>query len=450
MSQFDPISIIRKKREKQPLTAQEITWLVGAYTRGEVADEQVSAFLMAGFLNGFSPDEAKALTESMLHSGIVLDLSDIPGRKVDKHSTGGVGDKLSLILAPIVAAAGVPVPMISGRGLGHTGGTLDKLQSIPGFSVDLDLDRYRQVLRSTGAVLIGQTAEIAPADRKLYALRDVTATVECIPLIASSIMSKKLAEGIDALVLDVKFGSGAFMRDPDDALKLAQTLVGIGEDFGKQTIAYLTDMDQPLGYAAGNWLEVEECLDCLRGGGPSDVLELSHLLSGTMIHLGGKASDVAEGIAISREQVASGAAWSKWMEIVNIQGGDTAVLESPERYPWRANYTHVVTADRDGFVQSMDTFSLGMATVLLGAGRLRKEDPVDAGAGFILHRKRGDQVKAGEPLITLHTNRESVLEDVAGRCRQAFQVAAQEVKPDPLVTLRVDRQGTHAFRLDRA
>src|SRR6056297_2112008 len=314
-SSFNTVSLIRKKREKESLSSEEITFLIDA------------------FLNGLNKKEASAFTHAMLHSGIIVDLSHVPGLKVDKHSTGGVGDKLSLILAPIVAACGVPVPMISGRGLGHTGGTLDKLESIPGFTVDVSLERYKEILEKQNLVLAGQTSEIAPADKKLYALRDVTATVECIPLIAGSIMSKKLAEGIDALVLDVKFGSGAFMKKHEDAAELAKTLVGIGEEFGKETVAYLTNMEQPLGYKVGNWLEVEESMKALQGNGPEDVMEVTHMLSGTMIMLGGKAGSIEEGIAMSKEAVDNGQAFEKWLELTELQDGDTGVLRNLDDYP---------------------------------------------------------------------------------------------------------------------
>lgn len=442
----DAVTLIRKKRDRQRLTAPEIDWLVQAYTRGEVPDYQMSAFLMAGLLNGFDDGEASALTHSMLHSGQVLDLGDIPGVKVDKHSTGGVGDKTSLLLAPIVAACGVPVPMISGRGLGHTGGTLDKLESIPGFSTQADLRRYREILARQGAVLIGQTPEIAPADRKLYALRDVTATVESIPLIAGSIMSKKLAEGIDALVLDVKSGSGAFMRTEEQALELAGTLVGIGESFGKRTVAYLTDMNQPLGRAVGNWLEVLECMDGLRGGGPEDLMSLTHLLAGTMIHLGGRARDVAEGIKRSRECVDSGRALDKWLEMVREQGGDPDALLDPDTHPRKAAHTLTVEAAKGGWVSEMDVFEMGMAAVALGAGRRVKEDPVDPAAGYVMNVRLGEPVTAGETLCVLHTNKEDALQPVAERLRRAIAIADTPPPVVPaLVRHVVDRDGVRPF-----
>src|SRR6056297_2527654 len=315
-SKYNIVSIIRKKRDGKTLLNEEIKYLIDQYTADEIPDYQVSAFLMACFLNGLNDEESAALTKSMLHSGEIVDLSHVKGKKVDKHSTGGVGDKLSLILAPIVASAGVPVPMISGRGLGHTGGTLDKLESITGFTVDISLERYRNILKECHMVMARATEDIAPADKRLYALRDVTATVESIPLIAGSIMSKKLAEGIDALVLDVKFGSGAFMKTQEEAKELAQTLVAIGEDFGKETIAYLTNMEQPLGNAVGNWLEVKEGIDGLKGSGPEDVMQITHLLAGTMIYLGKKAATIEEGIEKSKAAVKDGSAYAKWLDIV--------------------------------------------------------------------------------------------------------------------------------------
>jgi len=441
---FNTVSLIRKKRDGRSLTAEEIEYLIRDYTDDKIPDYQISAFLMASFLNGLNTEEAAALTKSMLHSGIVVDLSDTPGLKVDKHSTGGVGDKLSLILAPIVAACGVPVPMISGRGLGHTGGTLDKLESIPGFTVDVNLERYKEILKKQNLVLVGQTEEIAPADKRLYALRDVTATVESIPLIAGSIMSKKLAEGIDALVLDVKFGSGAFMKKHDDAQKLAETLVGIGEQFGKQTVAYLTSMEQPLGYAVGNWLEVKESIGCLNEGGPKDVMEITHLLAGTMIWLGGKADSVKEGIEMSNKAVKDGSALQKWIDIVEEQGGDTGVITDPDTYP-PADFIEPVKADESGYVSAMDTFALGMVSVELGAGRRAKEDAVDPRAGFVLHKKIGDRVDRGETIAVLHTNKKEQIASAKKALKGAIELKNIQPKKLRQITHRVDKDGIHLF-----
>jgi pyrimidine-nucleoside phosphorylase len=443
-SSFNTVTLIRKKREKESLSSEEISFLIDAYTHGDIPDYQMSAFLMAAFLNGLNTQEAAALTNAMLHSGIIVDLTHVPGLKVDKHSTGGVGDKLSLILAPIVAACGVPVPMISGRGLGHTGGTLDKLESIPGFNVNVSLDRYKEILEKQNMVLAGQTKEIAPADKKLYALRDVTATVESIPLIAGSIMSKKLAEGIDALVLDVKFGSGAFMKNQKDAIKLAETLVGIGEEFGKQTIAYLTNMEQPLGKAVGNWLEVKESIDCLRGEGPDDVMEITHLLAGTMIYLGQEAATIEEGINKSHEAIQNGSAFNKWIDIVREHGGDVDVIHNPENFT-PATFIEDVEASRDGFITEMNAFELGMMSVELGAGRRAKEDDVDPSAGFILHKKIGDYVKRGETLCTLHTNNKGVINSCKTTCKGAIHIGDDAANLQKQITHKVDKNGVQKY-----
>ncbi|MDZ7720369.1 MAG: thymidine phosphorylase [Balneolaceae bacterium] len=335
--------------------------------------------------------------------------------------------------------------MISGRGLGHTGGTLDKLESIPGFSVDMDLDRYKEIIKKHALVLAGQTEEIAPADKLLYALRDVTATVESIPLIAGSIMSKKLAEGIDALVLDVKFGSGAFMKTSDEAIELAQTLVEIGEQFGKRTIAYLTNMEQPLGNAVGNWLEVKESIDSLNGKGPDDVMEITHLLAGTMIYLGKKADSVDKGIELSKKSVADGSAFQKWIDIVEEQGGDTSVIKNPDLYD-RAEFSEPVTSETSGYITEMDAFAMGMVSVELGAGRREKEDDVDPDAGFILHKKIGDRIEAGETFATLYTNKKDTIHTAKAGMKDAISVKKKAPKPLNLITHRVDKNGVHDFR----
>lgn len=445
-TKYNIVSLIRKKRDGNALSAEEIKYIINAYTKSEVQDYQVSSFLMAAFLNGMNEEESAAFTESMLNSGIVVDLSEIPGKKVDKHSTGGVGDKLSLILAPVVASAGVPVPMISGRGLGHTGGTLDKLESIPGFTVDMNLERYIEIISKQNLVLAGQTKEIAPADKKLYALRDVTATVESIPLIAGSIMSKKLAEGIDALVLDVKYGSGAFMKKLDDAVELAETLVAIGEKFNKKTIAYLTNMNQPLGYKIGNWFEVEECIDAMRGDGPDDIVDLSNLLSGTMIYLGDKADSVEEGIEISKKQIENREAFQKWLDIVEEQGGDTEIIKDPSRYP-KAKYEFALNAKESGYVNAMNSFEIGMGSLELGAGRRTKEDDIDPTAGIILKKKVGDKIEKGETILTAYTNKPTVIDTVTEQLYGAVEIASERPKQEKLVSHICDSQGTRAFEL---
>lgn len=445
-NKYNIVSLIRKKREANSLSSDEIKYIIQAYTDHEIEDYQVSAFLMASFLNGLNTEESAALTESMLNSGIVVDLSSISGTKVDKHSTGGVGDKLSLILAPVVASAGVPVPMISGRGLGHTGGTLDKLESIPGFYTDMTLERYIEIIAKHDLVLAGQTKEIAPADKKLYALRDVTATVESIPLIAGSIMSKKLAEGIDALVLDVKYGSGAFMKNVEDASKLAETLVGIGEQFDKKTIAYLTNMNQPLGFKIGNWLEVEECVHALQGEGPDDIMELSNLLSGTMIYLGDKARSVEEGIEISKQQISNGEAFQKWIDIVEEQGGDSSVIKNTGIYP-KANYEFELKATEEGYISSMNSFEIGMGSLELGAGRRSKEDVIDRTAGIALKKKVGDKITKGETILVGYTNKPTMIDAVSEILYGAVEINSKQPEPERLVTHICDGQGTRAFEL---
>jgi len=437
---LNPVSIIQKKRDGEILTEGEIRFLIDRYTEDKLPDYQMSAFLMAAFLNPLNEKETSCLTDAMLHSGKVLDLSHIPGKKIDKHSTGGVGDKLSLILAPVVASFGIPVPMISGRGLGHTGGTLDKLESIPGFKVDMTLARYQEVLAECGMVMSGQTEDIAPADKRIYALRDVTGTVESIPLIAGSIMSKKLAEGIDGLVLDVKFGSGAFMKNKKQALQLAKTLVAIGERFNKETIAYLTSMEQPLGHWVGNWFEVLESINALQGKGPEDVMEISHQLAGTMISMGGKADSVEEGIKKSKEAIKNGSAWEKWKHLVEVQGGDVSMLEHPESYP-KAAHEFEVCASEDGFIKTLDARKIGMASLELGAGRHTKEDEIDFQAGIYLNKKIGDDIIKGETIARGFTNNSNAIDTAKELITES--VGFTDNKPDSisLITYRVDKKG---------
>jgi pyrimidine-nucleoside phosphorylase len=393
--------IIHAKRDGAAIPAAEIAALVEGFTRGDVPDYQMAAFCMAVFFRGMDEAEVGALTGAMLRSGDVLDLADVPGAKVDKHSTGGVGDKVSLALAPLAAACGVKVPMISGRGLGHTGGTLDKLEAIPGFRTDLPVERFRELVASVGACLVGQTARLAPADKKLYALRDVTATVESIPLIAASIMSKKLAEGIDALVLDVKVGSGAFMKTMDRARELARTLAGIGRSMGKRVTALVTRMDEPLGLAVGNALETREAIALLAGGGPPDLREVTVALTAEMLVLGRAAPDRAAARARVERAIADGSGLAKLEEIVRAQGGDPAAVRDPDRLP-AAPHRLPVPAPAGGVVQAIDTEAVGLASVALGAGRARTEDRIDPAVGIVVHRKLGDRVEPGEPLATIH------------------------------------------------
>jgi pyrimidine-nucleoside phosphorylase len=417
---FRAIDVIRKKRDGVELSQAEIEGLVNSYTAGEIPDYQVSAWLMAVVLKGMSRPETAALTDAMLHSGEVLDLSSLPLRKVDKHSTGGVGDKTSLVLAPLAAAAGVMVPMISGRGLGHTGGTLDKLEAIPGFNVNLPVAEFRRVLEACGCAMIGQTAEIAPADRKLYALRDVTGTVESPYLICASIMSKKLAEGIDALVLDVKNGSGAFMKNENDAIFLAQLMVETGERMGKQVIALITDMDQPLGNMIGNALEVVEVVDVLRDGGPADLRELCLETAGWMLYLGGVAKTVSEGKQQSAQLISSGKALEKFHQMVELQGGDARIIDDPKRLP-QAPHTMQVTSAKAGWLNAMQCEQIGTACVILGGGRERKEDSVDPAVGIVLHKKVGNRIDAGEPIATLYYKAEAK----AARARQLIEASCE-------------------------
>jgi pyrimidine-nucleoside phosphorylase len=429
---FRAIDVIRKKRDGVELSRGEIEGLVNGYTNGEIPDYQVSAWLMAVVLRGMTRPETAALTDAMLHSGEVLDLSSLPAKKVDKHSTGGVGDKTSLVLAPLVAAAGVAVPMISGRGLGHTGGTLDKLESIPGFNVNLSVATFRRMLETCGCSMIGQTAEIAPADRKLYALRDVTGTVESPYLICASIMSKKLAEGIDALVLDVKTGSGAFMKNEKDAVFLAELMVETGERMGKKVVALITDMDQPLGKMIGNALEVVECVDVLRGGGPEDLRELCLELAGRMLQLGGAAKTVAEGKQQSAKLISSGAALERFRQMIELQGGDARVIDDSKRLP-QAQHTMTVTSASAGYITAMQCEQIGTACVILGGGRERKEDSVDPAVGIVLHKKVGDQVGAGEALATIYYNVEARAQRARQMIEQSCEIGTAPAEKRPLV-----------------
>ena len=417
------VDLIRKKRDGKELTTDEIEFVVQGYTAGTHPDYQISALLMAILLRGMSRAETAALTEAMLHSGEVLDWSNFPQKKVDKHSTGGVGDKTSLILAPIVAAGGLLVPMISGRGLGHTGGTLDKLESIPGFNVNLTSARMREVLAQCGACMIGQTASIVPADKKMYALRDVTGTVENPSLICASIMSKKLAEGIDALVLDVKVGCGAFMKEEAAAVHLAELMVETGERIGKKVVALLTDMDQPLGQAVGNALEVSECVEVLRGGGPPDLIELSIELSAWMFYLGGRSSTVEEGKKLATELIANGSAFARFKQMTALQGGNAPALDDTSLLPAARNKTDILSR-HTGTITAIDCEKIGLASLVLGGGRSTKEDVIDPAVGLMVHKKIGGSVSVGEPLCTLCYNSDAQLADSRSLVESAYKIAA--------------------------
>ena len=426
------VDIILSKRDGGSLSRDEIRFFVAGVTGGTLPDYQASALLMAIVLRGMTPEETAWLTDAMVDSGIRADLSAIPGIKVDKHSTGGVGDKTSLVLAPLAAACGAVVPMMSGRGLGHTGGTLDKLQSIPGFCVDLSLDEVKAALARAGCALIGQTPQIAPADRKIYGLRDVSGTVDSVPLISASIMSKKIAAGIDALVLDVKTGRGAFMKTGADSRRLAESLVSIGNASGVRTEAIITTMDAPLGRAVGNALEVIECIEVLKGGGPADVIELSVDLAARMLVLGRIAADQADATRRVHGAIASGAGLERFRQIIEGQGGDPFVVDDYARCPAAPN-RHRVTADRGGFLAEVDAGLVGRASVSLGAGRDRVDDPIDSAVGIVLAAKPGDAVRAGDPLLDIHYRDRARLDAALPLITRAIRVDDTRPEPTPLV-----------------
>jgi pyrimidine-nucleoside phosphorylase len=430
------VDLIRKKRDSGEHSREEIEFLISGYTRGEIPDYQIAAWLMSAWIRGLSRAETTALTQAMLHSGEVLDLSSLPGKKVDKHSTGGVGDKTSLILAPIVAAGGLIVPMLSGRGLGHTGGTLDKLESIPGFNTNLSLKDFRRVLGECGMALIGQTAEIAPADKKIYALRDATSTVENTGLICASIMSKKLAEGLDALVLDVKTGSGAFMRREEDAVRLAELMVDAGQNMGKQMVALITDMDQPLGRAAGHSNEIVECIEVLNGKGPADVRDLSVELSAWMFYLGEKTKSVEEGRKLAERMISNGEAREKFRQCIRLQGGDGRVIDQPELLPKAASHADV-TSNASGTITATNCEQFGIALAMLGGGRETKEDRIDHAVGLEFHKRIGEHVEKGEPLATIHYNSDAKLAEARRMVAESFVLdrdgGGQAKAPRPLI-----------------
>jgi pyrimidine-nucleoside phosphorylase len=421
------VDLIQRKRGGEELSPEEIEFLINGYTSGDIPDYQMSSFLMAVYFKGMTDREVSRLTECMLHSGDTVDLSAIPGVKVDKHSTGGVGDKTSFIVAPLAAAAGVVVPMMSGRALGHTGGTLDKLESIPGFRTDLTAEEFEKQLSELGLCFIGQTERLVPADRKLYALRDVTATVESIPLISSSIMSKKLAEGIDALVLDVKVGSGAFMKTQVEARRLAQTMVGIGRRMDKKVQALITDMNQPLGYAIGNALEIMEASQTLQNAGPADLTKLSLELAARMIFLGKQAATLEDARMTAEKHLVDGSAYKKFKDVVAAQGGNPQALDKFELLP-NATGMREVTSPRAGYVSSINAQDIGASSNMIGAGRDKKEDSIDPAVGIILEVKMGEKVDAGSVLCRIYYTREDRVDEAADMVEDAFHVSSQ--KPD--------------------
>src|SRR5271169_363181 len=416
------VDLIHRKRDGEELSGEEIAFLVDGYTTGSIPDYQASAFLMAVFFSGMTDREVSALTERMVQSGEKVDLSSVPGVKVDKHSTGGVGDKTSLIASPLAAAAGVVVPMISGRALGHTGGTLDKLESIPGFRTNLTIDEFREQLLQHKLAFIGQTPQIAPADGKLYSLRDATATVESIPLIASSIMSKKMAAGLDALVLDVKVGSGAFMKRQVDARRLAQLMVGIGRRMDKRVQALITDMSQPLGYAIGNALEVMEVSQTLQNAGPSDLTQLSLELAARMIHLGKITATLDEARELAQKKLLDGSGYRKLKEVIGAQGGNPAVLDRFELLP-NATGAREITSPRAGFISGIEAEYIGLASSMIGAGRNTKDDAIDPAVGVILEVKVGQKVDAGGVLCRLYYTSDERVEEAAQLVEDAFRIS---------------------------
>ncbi|MCD1260439.1 pyrimidine-nucleoside phosphorylase [Paenibacillus athensensis] len=425
------VDLIAKKRDGQALSKQEIDFIVAGYTCGDIPDYQMSAWAMAVYFQGMTAEEVSHLTMAMAFSGDTVDLSAIAGIKVDKHSTGGVGDTTTLILAPLVAAAGIPVAKMSGRGLGHTGGTIDKLEAIPGFHAELPIDRFIDNVNTIKAAVIGQTGNLTPADKKLYGLRDVTGTVNSIPLIASSIMSKKIAAGADAIVLDVKTGAGAFMKDIEEARQLAEAMVEIGRNTGRATIAVLSDMSQPLGYAVGNALEVREAIETLRGCGPDDLTRLVLTLGAHMVVLGGKAADYESGYAYLEELIRSGEALQALKALVTAQGGSADVIDNPDLLP-QAKHSIPVYAAADGYVHAIQAEEIGLAAMLLGAGRQTKESDIDLAVGILLRKKVGDSVKAGELLAMLHTNQLRVSE-VVGKVFAAYDIRDTPCEEPPLI-----------------
>jgi len=428
--------ILMKKRNGEKLSDAEIEFLIRGISDGSLPDYQAAAFLMAVFIQGLDAEETTALTRAMMDSGDVLDLSDITADTVDKHSTGGVGDKLSLILAPAAAACGAVVPMMSGRGLGHTGGTLDKLDSIPGYTTDLTEKQLRQALKTVGVAIIGQTGCLAPADKKLYALRDVTATVDSIPLITGSIMSKKFAAGPAAIVMDVKWGSGAFMQTIEEAQALAESLVAVGKVMRRRVSAFITDMNQPLGRMVGNAMEVIETVDCLKGEGPADVMEVSRALTAEMLCLAGKAEDFEQGGRLFDTVIQNGAAFKKFKEMVANQGGDTAALDDTSKLP-AAESSVDIAADQDGYITAMDTIGIGTASILLGGGREKSDDRLDYGVGIEVLKKTGDRVAAGDMIARLYYSSVSRKKEAVKKYRESVTIGSSSVDPPEMIVDRI-------------
>lgn len=435
--------IIAKKRDGGALSRQELEFAVNGFVKGEVPDYQMSALLMAVYLKGMTAAETAELTDVMAHSGDMVDLSAIEGVKADKHSTGGVGDKTTLVIAPIVAACGVKIAKMSGRGLGHTGGTVDKMEAVPGTETSLDRKRFFDQVNRIGISVIGQSGNLAPADKKMYALRDVTATIGCVPLIASSIMSKKLAAGSDCILLDVKTGNGAFMKTLEGSIELAQAMVSIGWHNGRKVAALITDMDTPLGRNIGNSLEVAESVQVLKGAGPADLTEVCYQLAANMLHLAGK-GELAQCRRMAQEAVASGAAYEKLKEMFAAQGGDVSVLDDPAKFP-QARFTREIVARQSGWLAATDTEKIGSSSVLLGAGRITKEDAIDFAAGIVLHKKAGDRVEEGESIATFYADYEEKFDPAEALFREALTFGDAPKALPPLVMARVTKDGVERF-----
>lgn len=435
--------IISKKRDGESLSKEEIDFFISAYVNDEIPDYQASALLMAIYLKGMTAKETAYLTMAMAKSGETIDLSSIPGVKVDKHSTGGVGDKTTLIISPVVAALGVRVAKMSGRGLGHTGGTIDKMESIPGMQISIDRERFFDIVKKVGMSIIGQSGNLVPADKKLYALRDVTATVDSIPLIASSIMSKKIAAGSDCILLDVKTGSGAFMKTIDDAIKLAQAMVSIGEHVGKKTIALITDMDRPLGHAIGNSLEIIEVCDTLKCNGPNDLTEISIELAANMLYLA-RVGTLEKCRTMAQKTLDDGSAFDKFIEMVDAQGGDSCVIKKNELFQ-KAKISYDVRAQNEGYIYSMNTEKCGVASMVLGAGRETKESKIDFSAGIFLNKKVGDYVMSGDLIATMYSSEMGKCHEASKIFNQAIHIKSEKPAPIPIIHARVTKDGVERF-----
>jgi len=437
---FSIYEIISKKRDGKEISKAEIEFIINGYVKDEIPDYQMSAILMAIYIQGLNERESSDLTEIMMNSGDYISFDGITGKKIDKHSTGGVGDKISFIVCPLVASCGVKVPMLSGRALGHTGGTLDKLESIPGMNVFLNINRFKQVLNDVGMVISGQTENIVPADRKLYALRDSTATVGCIPLITSSIMSKKLALGTDGIVLDVKTGKGAFIQNKKDSILLCKTMVNIGEKANRKTIGVITNMNQPLGKSVGNSLEIIESIESLKGNGPDDVMDVTYALGASMMIAAGIENDYSKAIKRLKQRLNSGAALEIFRNFIKAQGGNDKICDNYDLLP-KSRYKVELRSGKDGYVSKIDAFKIGLAAVYIGAGRIKKEDSIEHGTGFVFNKKKGDSVKKDEILVYIYTNNKKNIEEIIKRVESAIKISSNKILPPQTILYVVDKEG---------